>query len=146
MKQILLFLMISFVFSFIPITISNETLNILFGLLGVLFSVGMSLIIVFNLRQVLNKKIRKKLREEIHLVRSNYFILFFLSTIVFTIQTLLKNDISVVNICNLTIEISLRFGVLFSLLYSIFELSRNFISIHNLYEELEDKIDEENKN
>lgn len=143
MRQISIILIVSSLFSLIPLPVSIETLNILYGLLGVLFSVGMSLIIVFNLKQVLNQNIRRRLRAEIHRVRGVYFRSFFFATTVYIFHTLLKDNIYTIKLCDITLNIYIQFSVLIFFLYCIYTLSSNFIAIHNLYEELEDYIGDE---
>lgn len=73
MKQVkgfLLCLVVSMlVAAFSDITIENDVSNTLFTIVGIMFSIGMSIAVTSNTSIVVNKSIRKNIREEIDRIR-----------------------------------------------------------------------------
>lgn len=76
---------------FVPVfTVSNTTLNTLFTVAGIMFSIGMSLSVTSNTSGIKNRTIRSRIRRNMKKVR-NYFIYQFLFTSLFYIASIQNN-------------------------------------------------------
>ena len=134
--------------SMVPITLADMTLNILYGIIGVLFSVGMSLIISFNTSDVKNFELKNKLRESMHSVRNNFLSVFLLCSVYYVSFSFLGDSCKSFEISctsSLKIHVNIAFSVFSYLLYSIIALVFNYVQIQKFYEDLEDRIQEEKK-
>ena len=80
MKTSIIAALLCVILSCIPITIPKDALNVLYGIVGVLFSVGMSLIIAFTAKDIVNNELKRLLRKSMHQVRNNFLWIFFIST------------------------------------------------------------------
>ena len=135
-------------FALVPMQPTETTLNILYGIIGVLFSVGMSLIIAFNGSKIVNPDLKEQLRENMHNVRNNFLIIFFFCSFYYIGFSLLNDEWKQTNIVknkNIHIYCTWAMSVLSILVYSIIALINNYIQIQQLYEDIEDKIQQEKK-
>jgi len=146
MKQTIIAGVTCIIISFVPIQASDTTLNILYGIFGVLFSVGMSLIIAFNGSNIVNPNLKTQLRNNMHNVRNNFLFIFFICSLFYIGYSLLKDDwkrIEIVKNNDMHIYCTWSMSVLSILIYSIIALIGNYVQIQQLYEDIEDKIQEE---
>lgn len=117
-------------------------LQTLFTVLGIVFSISMSLLVSFNLSKVLNKELRHKLRENIVHTRKMLLWDFISSTIALFIalvwsETSLRYELTdwlVVDVMLVAVVV-----VIFSLIYEIY----NFNTLHRLNSDIEDAVIEE---
>lgn len=130
----------------IPITIPKD---VLYGIVGVLFSVGMSLIIAFTAKDIVNNELKRLLRKSMHQVRNNFLWIFFISTFFYVTFSIIgtKNCFSIhlfeTEPYELTLTFSVSASVLGILLYSTIALVSNYMDIQNFYEDIEDQIQRE---
>lgn len=146
MKQTIAAAVICLLMSLIPIQPTDTTLNILYGIIGVLFSVGMSLIIAFNGSNIVNPELKAQLRDNMHNVRNNFLFVFLVCSMFYIGFSLLKTEwqkIDVVKTEDLHIYCTWATSVLTMLIYSIIALISNYVQIQQFYEDIEDKIHEE---
>lgn len=146
MKQVIIAAVVSLLLSLIPISPSEMTLNILYGIIGVLFSVGMSLIIAFNGSNTVNPELKAQLRENMHNVRNNFLFVFFVCSIFYIGFSLLKEDWKQMEIFrkdDMHIYSTWAMSVLSMLIYSTIALISNYVQIQQFYEDIEDKIHDE---
>lgn len=146
MRKIIFAAVICILFALVPIQPAETTLNILYGIIGVLFSVGMSLIIAFNGSNIVNPDLKEQLRENIHKVRNNFLLIFFFGSLYYIGYSLLKDEWKQININlneNMHICCTWAMSVLSILVYSVIALICNYIQIQQLYEDIEDKIHQE---
>lgn len=123
---------------FVPVfTVNNTTLNTLYTVAGIMFSIGMSLSVTSNTSGVRNKTIRNRIRKNMKQVR-NFFIYHFLLTSLFYIIYLYKETI---NIKAFTYKIDVLALVL--IIMSIIYYIVNFIAIQRLNEQIEEAINEQ---
>lgn len=123
---------------FVPVfTVNNTTLNTLYTVAGIMFSIGMSLSVTSNTSGVRNKTIRNRIRKNMKQVR-NFFIYHFLLTSLFYIIYLYKETI---NIKAFTYKINVLALVL--IIMSIIYYIVNFIAIQRLNEQIEEAINEQ---
>lgn len=149
MKQIIIAAIVCLVLSLVPLHPTEITLNILYGLIGVLFSVAMSLIIAFDGSKIRNSDLKKNIRDSIHDTRNNFLVLFSASSIFFVVYSLLPKSLLHVEwleIKTFKLYSTWSVSVLFFLLYTIIALIYNYIDLQQLYEDIEDKLTEEMNN
>lgn len=116
--------------------------NTIYTVSGIMFSVGLGLIVTFNISGVKNKTYITQLRNNIDRVRNAFLKYFLLSTVCFILDYYLRKkelNITSLNIQNLQIE--LNWSMLFCLLmlYSIVYYIINFIEIQKLNNDIFDK-------
>lgn len=146
MKQTIAAAVICLLMSLVPVQPTDTTLNILYGIIGVLFSVGMSLIIAFNGSNIVNPDLKSQLRDNMHNARNNFLFVFFICSLFYISYSLLKDDWKQTDIIkNETIHIycTWAMSVLSMLIYSIVALISNYVQIQQYYEDIEDRIHEE---
>lgn len=147
MKQTIAAAVICGLMALIPIQPTDTTLNILYGIIGVLFSVGMSLIIAFNGSNIVNPELKAQLRDNMHNVRNNFLFVFFICSLFYIGFSLLKSEwqkVDIVNNEDIHIYCTWAMSVLSMLIYSIIALISNYVQIQQFYEDIEDKIHDEN--
>lgn len=135
--------------SCVPIKIPKDALNVLYGIVGVLFSVGMSLIIAFTAKDIVNSELKKILRKSMHQVRNNFLWIFFISTLFYVVFSIVgeNSQFSIhffkTESYELTVTFSVSVAVLGILIYSIIALVSNYMDIQGFYEDIEDRIQNE---
>ncbi|MDR3706619.1 MAG: hypothetical protein P4L28_12030 [Paludibacteraceae bacterium] len=144
--RILFIIFLSLFFSSIlTISLSDFFISTIFNVSGILFSVGLGLIVTFDINDVKNKSFIKEIRNNLNGVRNSFIFYFSLSVFCYIIDKYLRdNKIFVWNINIYDIYIKLNWSVLFCLLmfYSIFYFIINFLSIQKLKNDIVDKINE----
>ena len=149
MKATIIAAFLCVILSCIPISIPKDALNVLYGIVGVLFSVGMSLIIAFTAKDIINNELKKLLRKSMHQVRNNFLWIFFISTFFYVVFSIIgeNSQFSIVFFktepYELTITFSVSVAVLGELLYSTIALVSNYMDIQSFYEDIEDRIQKE---
>ena len=123
---------------FVPVfTVNNTTLNTLYTVAGIMFSIGMSLSVTSNTSGVRNKTIRNRIRKNMKQVR-NFFIYHFLLTSLFYIIYLYKETINI-KAFTYKIDVLALVLIIMSIIYNIV----NFIAIQRLNEQIEEAINEQ---
>lgn len=126
-------------------------MNTIYTVSGIMFSIGLGLIVTFNIQGIKNKTYIKKIRQNLKDVRNTYILYFTISTICFVIDKYLRevdNAIikgSIISI-NLTSSFILNFNVAVFLgllmFYSILYFIINFLAIQDLNDDIFDKLNE----
>lgn len=143
MKRIIIVALVCVVLSLIPLQPTEITLNILYGLIGVLFSVAMSLIIAFDGSKIKNSELKKGIRDSIHDTRNNFLIIFAACSIFFVVYSLLPDSMQQVTWMekdSFKLYSTWSVSVLCFLLYTIIVLIYNYIDLQQLYEDIEDEL------
>ena len=113
-------------------------LQTLFTVLGIVFSISMSLLVSFSLTKILNKKIRDSLRISISHTRNMLLLDFSMSTIVSVVALIWDSKLLRYTFKGIILDIML-IGVMLiatSLIYEIY----NFRKLHKLHTDIEDAI------
>lgn len=116
------------------IRVDGGVLNTLYTVAGVIFSVGMSIAISAKTDKVVKESNRKMIRDSFRMVRNSFMLLFGISTILFIAAqayTIEKYPAFMELLCAIHLLISIVFYV------------TNFIKLHKLGEDIEDRIMEE---
>lgn len=148
MKRIFIAAIISVLLSLFPLSVPESTLTIIYGIIGVLFSVGMSLIISFNGSNIGNLGLKKDIRNDMHIVRKNFLTVFLFSSIFFVVFSIIPDKIKQVEWYtndSIYLKSNWSFSVISYQLYSIVALISNYLEIQKLYEDIEDEIDKEKR-
>lgn len=114
-------------------------LQTLFTVLGIVFSISMSLLVSFGLSKILNKKIRNRLRYSITHARNMLLLDFGVSTFVLVVALIWKEDCMRFvfwNWCVIDIILIAVVLVATSLIYEI----HNFRKLHKLHTDFEDAV------
>ena len=146
--KILIFFVVTIIVStFCPIHLDTFFVSTLYTVVGFMFSIGLSLVVTFNIGNVKNPTYIRYIRNNIHKIRSNFIIYFLSSTICYItnyyFDERLKEQLSkALVLFNIqTINIQFDFSLLASIviLYSIAYIIVNFIAMQKLNDELFDK-------
>lgn len=129
---------LSLILSAIGVKGNAVVVQTLFTVLGIVFSIAMSLLVSFGLSKILNKGIRLKLRSSISQTRNCLLLDFTFSTLILVISLLWDSNHLVYGRGWLQVDIMLLAVciIALSLIYEIYNFSR----IHNLHTDIEDAI------
>lgn len=119
-------------------------LQTLFTVLGIVFSISMSVLISFSLTRILNKKIRASLRESMVHTRNMLLVDFSVSTIVAIISLIWDKTVRYTILNYIVIDVML-IGILF-ITFSLFYEMYTFRMLYKLHTDIEDAIIEEEIN
>lgn len=113
-------------------------LQTLFTVLGIVFSISMSLLVSFSLLKILNKKIRVALRTAITHTRNMLLLDFGIATSALVVALIWDEDYIRITYNWITIDVMLIAValVVFSLVYEIC----NFRKLHKLHTDIEDAV------
>lgn len=137
---------------FIPSYISTEQLGVVYGIVGILFGVGFSLIISSVYKDVKHAKMRMKMRYNVINIRERFVIYFVISTVSYILAFYVRKSWLVWSVdCveNTYIKTTLVWFVnhyhytatcLATLLVSIAVYVRNYISLQKLNDELDEEL------
>lgn len=137
--RILIAAIIATLLAVIGVNGNAAVLQTLFTVLGIVFSISMSLLVSFSLSKILNKKMRKGLRSSITHARNMLLLDFGVSTFALVVALIWKGDCIRYVFCDwLIIDVMLIAVVLVatSLIYEIY----NFRKLHKLHTDIEDAI------
>ncbi|MBD5238478.1 MAG: hypothetical protein HDS64_01730 [Bacteroidales bacterium] len=117
---------------------NSNVLQTLFTVLGIVFSISMSLLVSFSLAKILNKSSRLKLRNSISHTRNMLLIDFGISTFSLVVALLWAQDSLIIKRSWFVLDIMLLAVVIIavSLVYEIY----NFRKLHRLHTDIEDAI------
>lgn len=125
--------------AFMDIKIGKDVSNTLFTIVGIMFSIGMSIAVTSNTSIVVNKSVRKSIREEINRIRDLFISCFAVVACIYVLNIIFENWTLYVygyKIFNLGI-----FQLIFQL-YSIAYFVINFKSLQNLNNQIGDAIND----
>lgn len=139
--RILIAIFVALLFAAMGVKGNAVVVQTLFTVLGIVFSISMSLLVSFGLSKVLNKGIRIRLRTSIYSTRNLLLIDFAISTLVLVIALIWNTDNQIYSFGMIRFDIMLIAVscIAMSLVYEIY----NFRKIHNLHTDIEDAIIEE---
>lgn len=125
------------------ITVPNELISTLFTVNSIMFSLGLGLIVSFNMNGVKNKKYIKAIRANITTVKNTFMLLFSLSVCVFIVSSIYEVP-SYYTVLSRKIWLSMPVFTLLIIIYSAFYFVINFVEIQKLNDSIFDRLlDEE---
>ena len=136
MKRILVYLAFSIVLAgvlsaFTTISVSDDVLNTIYTVAGVIFSVGMSIAITPKTDKVTKEKIRSSIRASYLAVRNSFMCFFGIGTVLFVVAqvwTIERFPTGLDMLCAIFI------------LISIIHYTYNFVKLQRLGEDVEDQV------
>lgn len=131
----------------VPIEFDNFFINTIFTVAGIMFSVGLGLIVTFNVGDIKNKSYILKIRDSINGVRNSFLKHFTLVTVCYIFDYYLRqSELDITTLHVFKHYINLNWSILFCLLmiYSIVYFIINFIKIQALNNDIVDKLIKEN--
>lgn len=140
---IVLMIIASMIAGYFKITVPRELLSTLFTVNSIMFSLGLGLIVSFNMGGVKNKNYIKQIRANITTVKNTFMLLFSLSVCVFIASSIYKTPIHY-TVFSAQIWISMPIFTLSIIIYSAFYFVINFVEIQKLNDNIFDRLlDEE---
>jgi len=116
---------------------NSTILNSIYTVSGILFSIGLGLIISFMPNGVKNRRYLAELRFTVNRIRNKFFLEFGIATLLFVVFPLIEK-LPVINIYWIKLNFSLFFEV--QILSSIPYLIINFLAIQKLNNDLFDRV------
>lgn len=117
------------------IIVSKSAVNTIYTIIGIFFSVGMSLIIASPQAHIVNETINKKVADILKIVKRIYMVLFLLvSTLYITIPS------NGVEITIKVITINARDIFVFICVYTLIKFVMNFNDVYNLFQSINNEI------
>lgn len=116
------------------------TVSTLYTVSGIMFSIGMSLIVTSSAGEVKNTRIRNGIRKEIHKVRNHFIVCFVLISILYIFLCSAADKHSIIHLYK---DFSLKYShlLVFIIAYSIVYFVWNFLAIQRLNYQIEDALD-----
>jgi len=147
MKTLITILVVTFISlllsTFLNITAGEFFISTIFTVSGIIFSVGLGLIVTFNMNGVKNKTIINKVRANLNTVRNSFISYFALTIAVYLFdKILIDSHNSITNISIWKINVNINWTITFCLLmlYSIMYFIVNFFQIQKLNEQIYDEL------
>lgn len=140
MKIFLIFVMscaISVLLTYFEFSVEINIISTLYNTIGIVFAIGMGLIVTFSINGVENKDYILNIRKNIRQVRQKFIILFSICTLLFICTDNINHDMIYSGI-NFSIIVS-NFVLLF-FIFSIIYFIVNFIRLQNLNNDIYDRL------
>ncbi len=129
--------------AFIRIKLDDFFMNTIFTVSGIMFSIGLGLIVTFNLQGIKKKSIIQYFRNNLNNLRDNYIKYFALTTIVFIADKYIRefklSEISI-KIFSIKITIDLPFFFFLIMMFCIVYYIYNFVSLQKLNNDIYDEM------
>lgn len=142
--RIVIAVILSIVLASMGVNGNSAVLQTLFTVLGIVFSISMSLLVSFNLTKIHNNKIRSKIRSSVNRTRNMLLVDFGVSTIALVVALIWDVDHLRYSFGRFTFDVLLLAIVIITL--SLVYEAYNFRKIHTLNTDIEDAIIEEESN
>lgn len=140
---LLVFILISFI---CKIDLNDFFMNTIYTVSGIMFSIGLGLVVTFNLQGIKNKTYIQKIRGNLKEVRNTYIYHFCLSTIYFILDKYFRDikhsiiDIPISDSIYIQFNLAVFLGLL--MFYSIIYFIINFLALQKLNDDIFDKVNE----
>lgn len=151
MKKILCILLIPIILTILisnicDIQLNSSVLAAIFTVAGIVFSIGLSLIVTFNMSGIKNKEFVTEIRSNLRLIKSRYLLFFAFSSVIYLINEILATTdapFKIYNICEIyEYKIKLNIGLLaclsliFSIIYSVVNMNATQQLNHEIFDEV----------
>lgn len=123
----------------VPIKQDADFPGIIFSVSGILFSIGISLIVTFNFQGIKNEKFIRSLRKNLYSVRNNYIVYFVISTAAY-LASIYWKQVCIIHIINIYFNFSISSFACTIIIFSIAYYIANFVAVHKLKDQLFDQI------
>lgn len=130
--------------SICDINVSNDFISTIYQVSGIIFSIGMGLIVSFNITSVKNRTYIKKIRDNIKHIQNIFMIYFAITTILFCCFYIKTEPLVIISKYKVIFNIQLF--ITLSIICSIIYFILNFMKIQELNSQIFDRINEELEN
>lgn len=142
LSRIFLLMFITGILSYmLDMPLKEGLISTLYNVSGIMFSIGLGLIVSFNLSGVRNRKYIKEIRKNIVNIRNIFIYYFIISTFIYITYSYI--GVMEFKYKWLYIKIDTSIFACMFLLFSIMYFTINFLSIQKLNDEIFDRIAEE---
>jgi hypothetical protein len=120
-------------------------MNTIYTVAGIMFSIGIGLVVTFNLHGIKNKSYIKTIRSNLNEVRNSYILYFSISTVLYITDKYLRdeqNSIITFRIKEMSFNLNISLLFLLIMLYSIAYYIGNFLALQKLNDDIFDKLNE----
>jgi len=139
MKICFLFLcscIVAAILTYFGISVGTNIISTIFNIIGIVFSIGMGLIVTFSISGVENRSYILIIRNNVRQVRQRFIVLFSICTFLFICDDNIPQHILYkINLARLSSNFTLSFFIL-SIVYFII----NFIRLQNLNNDIFDRL------
>lgn len=139
MKICFLFLcscIVAAILTYFGISVGTNIISTIFNIIGIVFSIGMGLIVTFSISGVENRSYILIIRNNVRQVRQRFIVLFSICTFLFICDDNIPQHILYkINLAQLSSNFTLSFFIL-SIVYFII----NFIRLQNLNNDIFDRL------
>ena len=142
----ILFMILSTFFfsSFTGVKPDNFFLNTCFTVSSIVFSVGLILIVTFNITGIKNRDYIKKIRDAIHNMRNKFISYFSMVVIIYLLGNYINiNDIKIISISGFDIMFDLSTFFCMMIILSVAYFIINSLEIQKLNEDIFDRVNRE---
>lgn len=131
-------LIIAGIFIFFPISIHNQVLSTIYTVIGIMFSIALSLIVSFNIQGIKSHDSIASIRYKLKVLQKKHISNFVMDTVLY----LLSLKVKIVSFCIKGVEINLniKLVILVILVTSIFYYIVNFTNIQKLRDQVFDEL------
>lgn len=148
MKKVFLFAAVTFVlalvFAFLSFKFDRNTIASVYNVSGIMFSVGMGLLVTFKLDGVRNRVYIEKIRNNISLLEKSFIAWFVVSTAIFTFYDCIPDKhIDLWKVSTLNLNCLANCFTLFFILVAIIYYVVNFLEVQKLNNDIFDRINKE---
>lgn len=124
------------------ISISEGVVMTLFTVVGIMFSVSMSIVIGFNTDEIYNETYLTRIRRDLKHIRSQFIFYLVISVVLYLLYSILPNHIISLSIFRFDYALFVSFFEIYTIIYYTYNLT----ILHDLSNAISDKIKEEKKN
>ncbi len=118
-------------------------ISTLYSVCGIMFSIGLGLIVTFNMAGVRNKGYIKKIRKSLLVIRNSFLRYFTISTFCLILNEYLKDFEFTWEFKSIVWKFSPSMLFFLLIIYSIVFFIINFLSVQELGHDIYDKVNEE---
>lgn len=145
-RDLLIFILALVFSTFININVDDFFIGTIYTVSGIMFSIGISILVTFNLHGLRKQSFINNIRFNINKVRNLFIYYFSLSTFSFIIERYLRksenNIIKIYDDSDFIISLNLSFVIIIVIFYCILYFIFNFLEVQKLNNDIFDKSNE----
>lgn len=127
----------------INVNISAVFINTVYTVVGIMFSIGLGVIVTFNLQGVRNKNIIVFFRNNLLKLRNSYIKYFVITTFLFLVDNFFResnNNLKRIQFKNITLNFDISVFVSLIMFFCILYFIYNFILLQKLNDDIYDEL------
>lgn len=124
---------------FIPVLINPEIISTIYSVIGIMFSIALSLIVTFNLQGIKSMSSIKSIRYKLKSLRKKHIVNFSIDTLLYILSTMIdKKGVNLISFSlnSLDIKMNIQLIIVGLLISSIFYYILNFIDVQKLNDQI----------